>query len=149
MIASIIARFQAIDDDRQNSAYRWHGSFCFFLIRLNNASISDSVNSARIVKLKEFLEKDPNDNFTKYALGLEYASIKHYEQAIATFEALCQRDPDYVPTYYQLADVYRQVNQKEKALAVYREGIMRARSANDLHAVSELQAAMDELEDEM
>ena len=107
------------------------------------------MNSARIVKLKQFLEQDPNDNFTNYALGLEYASIKHYEQAIATFEALINRAPEYIPTYYQLADTYRHINQKEKALAIYREGIMRARAANDLHALSELQAAMDDLDDEM
>jgi tetratricopeptide (TPR) repeat protein len=106
------------------------------------------VNSARIIKLKEFLEKDPNDNFTNYALGLEYASIMHYEQAIAAFEQLRQRDPNYIPTYYQLADTYRKVNQKEQALAIYKDGITRARNARDLHAASELEAAMDEMEDE-
>jgi tetratricopeptide (TPR) repeat protein len=106
------------------------------------------VNSARIIKLKEILEKEPNDNFTNYALGLEYASIKHYEQAIATFEALRQRDPEYIPTYYQLADTYRKINDKAKALVIYKEGITRARTARDLHAASELEAAMDEMEDE-
>ena len=106
------------------------------------------MNSARIIKLKEFLEKDPNDNFTTYALGLEYASIKHYEQAISIFEQLRQRDPEYIPTYYQLADTYRKFNQREKALAIYKEGIARARNARDLHAASELEAAMDEMEDE-
>jgi tetratricopeptide (TPR) repeat protein len=106
------------------------------------------VNSARIIKLKEFLEKDPNDNFTNYALGLEYASIKHFEQAIATFEQLRQRDPEYIPTYYQLAGTYREFGQRDKALAIYKEGIIRARNARDLHAASELEAAMDEMADE-
>lgn len=117
--------------------------FISHLIRWQQA-----LNSARIIKLKELLEKDPNDNFTNYALGLEYASIKHYEQAIAQFEALRQREPDYIPTYYQLADTYRKVNQKDKALAIYKEGITRARNVRDLHAASELEAAMDEMEDE-
>jgi tetratricopeptide (TPR) repeat protein len=106
------------------------------------------VNFARIIKLREFLEKEPNDTFTIYALGLEYASIKLYEQAIATFEDLRQREPDYIPTYYQLAGTYRKVNQKDKALAIYKDGIVRARTARDLHAASELEAAMDEMEDE-
>ena len=106
------------------------------------------MNFARILKLKEFLEKDPNDTFTTYALGLEYASIKLYEQAITTLEQLRQREPDYIPTYYQLADTYRKVNQKEQALAIYKEGITRARNTRDLHAASELEAAMDEMEDE-
>ncbi len=106
------------------------------------------MNSDRIAKLKEFLKKDPNDNFTNYALGLEYASIKDFEQAIAAFEQLRERDPEYIPTYYQLADTYRKVNQKDKALAIYKVGITRARNARDLHAASELEAAMDEMEDE-
>jgi tetratricopeptide (TPR) repeat protein len=105
--------------------------------------------STRLEKLQQFLAQDPNDSFTHYAIGLEYASMKDYAKAVEQLESLRERDPNYIPTYYQLADNYRQLEQKEDAMRIYKEGITRARSANDLHAMSELQAAMDELEDEM
>lgn len=105
--------------------------------------------SSRLEKLQQFLAQDPNDSFTQYAIGLEYASAKQYGEAIGMLEALRSRDANYVPTYYQLADFYRQTEQKEKALEIYKEGISRARANSDLHAMSELQAAMDDLEDEM
>jgi hypothetical protein len=57
-------------------------------------------------------------------------------------------DPAYVATYYQLAAAYREIRDKVKALEVYQAGIAVARKANDLHAASELQAAMDEMEEE-
>lgn len=107
------------------------------------------MNLVRLQKLQEFLAQDPNDSFTQYAIGLEYASLKQYDEAINMLEALRARDANYVPTYYQLADFYRQTEAKEQALAIYKEGISRARANNDLHALSELQAAMEDLEDEM
>lgn len=102
----------------------------------------------RLEKLQEFLKADPNDSFTLYAIGLEYRSLKDLPKAIEAMESLLISDPGYVATYYQLADCYRQVNEKEKAKSCYHKGIIQARAANDLHAVSELQMALDELEDE-
>jgi len=104
---------------------------------------------SRLEKLQEFLAKDPNDNFTRYAIGLEYASVKDYPNAIKSLEELRSLDPMYVPTYYQLASFYRETDDPEKALEIYQLGIKTARQANDLHAASELQAALDELEDEL
>jgi tetratricopeptide (TPR) repeat protein len=92
---------------------------------------------------------DPDDSFTKYAIGLEYASMKEYPAAITNFEELLAKDPAYVATYYQLADAYRISGNSEKAIATYKEGITAAKKANDPHTASELQAAWDEMEDEL
>lgn len=103
---------------------------------------------SRLEKLQEFLIVDPNDSFTQYAIGLEYRSLKDFPKAIEQLEALVINDPGYVATYYQLADCYREIKEKEKAKGCYQKGITQARAANDLHAASELQMALDELEDE-
>jgi tetratricopeptide (TPR) repeat protein len=100
----------------------------------------------RLEKLLEFLKADPNDSFTRYAIALEYRGINDIPKAIQTLEALVINDPGYVATYYQLADCYRRIKDKELAIATYQKGIIQARAANDLHAASELEAAMDELE---
>ncbi len=103
---------------------------------------------SRLEKLQELLRIDPNDSFTRYCIGLEYRGVKEYPKAIATLEELRSADAAYVPTYYQLADCYRQIGEKGKALECYKQGIAIARAAADTHTVSELQAAMEELEDE-
>ncbi len=104
---------------------------------------------SRLEKLQQFLVLDPDDSFTKYAIGLEYASMKEYPAAITNFEELLAKDPAYVATYYQLADAYRQAGNVDKAVETYKTGIAAARKANDLHTASELQTAWDELEDEL
>jgi len=103
---------------------------------------------SRLEKLQSFLEQDPNDSFTRYAIGLEYASMKDHDAAIKTFEELRGKDANYVATYYQLAGCYREKGDKAKAEETYKLGIKVARSANDLHAASELQAALDELDED-
>ncbi len=102
----------------------------------------------RLEKLQEFLKSDPDDSFTRYAIGLEYRAMQDMLKAIEIFEALVISDPGYAATYYQLADCYRQMKENEKAKSCYRKGIIQARAAQDLHAAGELQMALDELEDE-
>ncbi len=102
----------------------------------------------RLEKLQEFLKNDPDDSFTKYAIGLEYRAMQDLIKAIEIFEALIISDPGYVATYYQLADCYRQMKENEKARTSYKKGIIYARAAQDLHAASELQMALDEMGDE-
>ena len=101
----------------------------------------------RLEKLQQFLAADPTDSFTRYAIGLEHAKEGKIDEAIQALEELRGRDPNYVPTYYMLGEYYRELNNTSKAEATYKEGIAKARTANDLHAASELQAALDELED--
>ena len=102
----------------------------------------------RLEKLQEFLKAEPNDSFTRYAIGLEYRSMKNFPKAIEALESLIIGDPGYVATYYQLADCYREIKENEKAKICYQKGIVQAKATNDLHTVSELQMALDELEDE-
>ena len=103
---------------------------------------------SRLTALQKFLEQDPNDSFTRYAIGLEHAKEKNFADAIATLEELRRRDPNYVPTYLMLGGYYRESGQREQAIAIFQEGITRARAERDLHAASELDAALDELESE-
>jgi tetratricopeptide (TPR) repeat protein len=100
---------------------------------------------SRIDKLKDFLAADPADSFTRYAIALEYGKDENFPKAIAALEELREFDPDYVPLYYMLAGYYREMGDLANAEAIYHEGIKKAQAANDLHAMSELQSALDEL----
>ena len=89
---------------------------------------------------------DPTDSFTRYAIGLEFAKLENFPEAIRILEDLRERDPEYVPTYYMLAGYYRHIGDEESAKLIYNEGIAMATKANDRHALSELQSALDEIE---
>ncbi len=103
---------------------------------------------ARLEQLQALLEQDPRDAFTRYAIGLELAKAGKYDEAIRALEVLREQAPEYVPTYYMLAGYYRKTHDNESAKLIYQEGIVQARKGNDRHAMSELEAALGELEDE-
>ncbi len=101
---------------------------------------------SRLETMLGFLEQDPDDSFTRYAVALEYVSAKEYERALTYFNELRRRDPEYVATYYQLGQAYVTLERWDDAEEAFRSGVAAARRAGDLHAVSELEGALDELE---
>lgn len=101
----------------------------------------------RLQKLLEFHEKDPSDAFVQYGIALEYASVQQDDQALVWFEKLRSKHPDYLPTYYMLGELYQRLDAPDKARAVYEEGIQLARKTGDMHTLSELRAALDDIEE--
>jgi tetratricopeptide (TPR) repeat protein len=100
---------------------------------------------SRIEALKEFLNQDPKDSFSRYALGMEYGKIGRDEDAIREFETVIENDPGYVATYYQLGKVFERRGQQPEAADTYRAGIEVAGGAGDQHTREELEAALEEL----
>jgi len=101
---------------------------------------------SRLEQMLAFLEQDPNDSFSRYAVALEYMSRKEYRLAHHYLNELRGLDPDYVATYYQLGQVHTALEEWDKAEEAYGAGIIVGRKLGDLHAVSELQAALDDLD---
>lgn len=99
----------------------------------------------RINKLKEFLEKDPKDSFSKYALALEYIKLNEIENGKALFEELIINDPKYTGTYYQLGKLYQKSGQTDLAEKTFKTGISITTELQQLHAKSELMGALNEL----
>ncbi len=116
----------------------WRDSF-------NTMAQTNPAAERRREALKSFLEKNPDDSFSRYALALEYRSMGDMTAAIRELEELRKRDGNYIALYYQLGGLYAQEGQHENAREAYTAGISVARAANDMHTLSELQAALDEL----
>lgn len=95
--------------------------------------------------LSKLLEADPNDSFSRYALGLEYVSLNDYDEAQKEFNFILINDPQYLPVYYQLGKVLEIAGDIDKALKIYQQGLYVASSQNDAHTKSELQDAIDSL----
>lgn len=96
----------------------------------------------RLKALLQFLEEDPKDSFTRFALAREYLKMDRPEEALKFFEGLVEEDPNYVGTYYHLGKLYESLGRKDDALRTYRSGIAVAQRQRELHALSELQDAL-------
>lgn len=104
------------------------------------------MSSNRIAKLQEFLAKDPNDSFTRYALALEHAGRGETELAVSMLQDLIRIDPTYVPAYQQLGYAFQKLDRRDDARAILERGIRAATEQGDLHARSEMQDVLDDLE---
>jgi Tfp pilus assembly protein PilF len=99
----------------------------------------------RIEILKGFLEQDPNDSFSRYALALEYVKSGRQEDARRELETVQRNDPAYVATYFQLGQLYRTMGLKHDAEKTLRTGITVAAKAGDAHTRDELSGALESL----
>jgi Tfp pilus assembly protein PilF len=99
----------------------------------------------RLEKLKEFLQQDPDDQFSKHALSLEYIKKGEVLEARRLFEEILQKDPSYVGTYYHLGKLLESIGDEAGAIKVYEKGIEEANKAGDVHTRNELRSALEEL----
>jgi Tfp pilus assembly protein PilF len=99
----------------------------------------------RIARLLEFLSTNPNDNFLKHALALEYIKLNDDGKARLLFEDILSRSPDYIGSYYHLAKLLERNGETEAAISWYEKGMTAAKEAKDQHSYNELQAAYEDL----
>jgi len=102
----------------------------------------------KISKLQEFLITNPDDSFLQHALALEYIKIGHDSQAKELFEAILQREPSYVGSYYHLGKLLERNADYLGAIRVYDKGMEECKKVDDKHAWSELNMAREELSDD-
>jgi tetratricopeptide (TPR) repeat protein len=100
---------------------------------------------SRIEQLQEFLKEDSNDSFLKYALALEYVRVEEYDTARDYFLKLIKDDENYVASYYQLGKLYESLNEVEKAIEIYKNGIEIAKKIKDAKTLLEIQEAYNML----
>jgi tetratricopeptide (TPR) repeat protein len=101
------------------------------------------MSQERLQQLFTFLEEDPDDPFNLYAIALEYLKNQD-EKALQYFEKLLQEHPDYVATYYHAAQLYLDLDMKEKAAQTYQKGIEKAKDQQNALALRELQNAYNQ-----
>lgn len=101
------------------------------------------MNTERLAQLLSFLEEEPNDPFTLYAIATEYAT-QDLEQARRYYEKLLNEHPDYVATYYHAAKLYQNVGEMNLVEETYKKGIALAQAKQDRLALRELQNAYNE-----
>jgi predicted Zn-dependent protease len=97
--------------------------------------------------LLEMLDQNPDDSFLLFALAKSYANIQDFDKAITYYERLSASDPMYIGLYLHWANALMNTHNPDQAGAILKQGIERAKSLGDFHALSELNSALMELEE--
>lgn len=105
------------------------------------------MDETRVGFLLEALASNPDDTFARYALALELTNSDHPVDAWPHFEYLLNHHPDYLPTYYQAGRFLATQNRQQEACAILAKGIEVARHQGNVHAQSEMEAALGSLAD--
>ena len=101
--------------------------------------------TSRLEQLQKFLEEEPADAFTHYAIALEYASMGKLSAAVEKLEEVIILEPNYVAAYHQLGILLARMNNAAEAVKAFERGIEIAGLVGDTHARSEMEAAIDEM----
>jgi tetratricopeptide (TPR) repeat protein len=102
---------------------------------------------SRINLLLQFLQEDPDDEFSRYALALEYVNEGNASEALNHFKLLEENHPDYLATYYQMGKVLESQGKNAEAIQIYEKGKKVALKQGNMHTMNELNSALDSMED--
>ena len=103
------------------------------------------ITSDKLRQLFRLIEREPNDTFLLYGVGMEYKKLSAYAQAIEYFDRVISIDPGYCYAYFQKGQVCELMSKPEQARRAYQDGIAAAKRVGDSHAQGELEAAMEAL----
>jgi Tfp pilus assembly protein PilF len=99
----------------------------------------------RIDTIKEMLKQSPADSFLQHALALEYIKLGNDGDARKLFEAILEKEPGYVGSYYHLAKLLERSGETDNAIKIYERGMEETKRAGDNHTFGELKSAYEEL----
>lgn len=102
--------------------------------------------TGRIEKLRVFLEDDPDDEFTLYALAQEHAKIEEFDEAIAFYERCIAVKADYSAAYFHLGATFSRVGRTDDARQILTRGIDVAARQGDMKTRDEMQDQLDGLD---
>lgn len=99
----------------------------------------------RLEKLKEMAAQKPDDPFLQYAIAQEYGATGQLAEALSIYQTLLDKQPDYLPTYYQLGKLYEELGQFGDAQRAYEQGMIVAQQQGNMKTLGELRAALEEM----
>ena len=98
-------------------------------------------------RIEALLADEPNDPELRYMLAMEYVSAQDDAGAVACFEELLRRAPNYLPGYHQAARALQRLDRIAEARALLERGIPMALAQNDAHTAGEMQQLLELLDE--
>ena len=100
----------------------------------------------KIASLKEVLALDPGNSFARYGIAMELAGRGEIESALGEFSTLLSNDPNYTAAYFMAAQTLANAGRTPEAIERLKAGVASAKRTGNNHALSEMQAMLDELD---
>jgi predicted Zn-dependent protease len=100
----------------------------------------------RIAALNDILTQNPNDAFARYGLAMEYSKLGDLDRSLSEFAILLRASPDYTAGYFMAAQTLAKADRIAEAKKMLNDGIASARRTGNLHAQSEMEALLAELD---
>jgi predicted Zn-dependent protease len=92
------------------------------------------------------LTQNPKDAFARYGLAMEYSRQGDFDRALAEFAILLENHPDYTAGYFMAAQTLVRAERSNDAKQMLHDGIASARRTGNLHAQSEMEAMLADLQ---
>ena len=89
---------------------------------------------------------DPKNSFARYGVAMELAGRGETDASSAEFTTLLSNAPDYTAGYFMAAQTLENAGRRREAIERLNAGIVSARRTGNNHALSEMQAMLDELD---
>ena len=104
--------------------------------------------SARRQQLEQMLQDDPDDEFLRYGLAMEYLSEGAAETAVQKLRELIALNPakPYVPAFLMAAQTLLKLGRAGEAIPLLRDGVAAAQAQGNQHAAGEMQGLLDTVE---
>jgi tetratricopeptide (TPR) repeat protein len=103
------------------------------------------MNQERLAKLLQMFEENKVDTFLTYAIALEYLGDSNTENALIWFNKTLEINPEHIATLYQIAMVYSNLGQTEKACNFLEKGLEILKNSKDTKTKNEFRSLLDEL----
>jgi predicted Zn-dependent protease len=100
----------------------------------------------KIAELREILALEPKNSFARYGMAMELARQGETAAALAEFDTLLANDSGYTAGYFMAAQTLATAGLVAEAIERLKAGIESAASSGNQHALSEMQAMLDELD---
>jgi len=91
-----------------------------------------------ILKLRELAEKEPDNEFVVYQLGILSFQSGQYDKAVGRFKKVIEINPKSVNGYFYLAQSLTQLGQNREALAAVQKGMPLAKEEDTKASFEEL-----------
>ena len=99
----------------------------------------------RLEQLQAMMQRNPNDPFVLYGIGMEHKNGGDVAAAIDFFNRTIAADPGYAYAYYQKGQTLELAGKLDEARQTYHSGITAAQAKGDAHAAGEIAAALETL----
>lgn len=89
-------------------------------------------------KFEAMLANEPQDQFLRYALAMEYEKEGQHERSLEFLRGLMADKPPHVPSFFMAGQHLTKQDRTDEAREVLRVGIEQARQQGNAHAAGEM-----------